>query len=200
MTDAEERLRAWRSGDARAAEALLAPHYRAVLRYFELNASWAAQDLTQRTFELCIRQVDRVRSATSIRAYLLGIARRQLAMHLRSLPRTSSFEDDASRTVGNTRLSTLVVRRKEHLLLLRVLAGLPRASQMVLILHYWESLSSAQIGEALELPPGTVRRRLADARALLRKRLQMFNRKLPVSVGDDTQFAELMKSLLAYEK
>ncbi|MCR9161081.1 MAG: RNA polymerase sigma factor [Nannocystaceae bacterium] len=200
MADAEERLRAWRAGDVGAAQALLAPHYRAVLRYFELNASWAAQDLTQRTFELCIRQVDEVRSASSMRAYLLGIARRQLAMHLRSLPRTTSFEEDASRGANETRLSTLVVRRKEQLLLLRVLSGLPRGSQMLLILAYWESLTSAEIGAALSLPPGTVRRQLADARALLRKRLEMFDRKLPASVGDDTQFAELMKSLLAYEK
>ncbi|MEM6295889.1 MAG: sigma-70 family RNA polymerase sigma factor [Myxococcota bacterium] len=200
MSDADEDFAAWRRGDARAGERVLAPHYRSVLRFFELNASWAAPDLTQRTFEACIRQADALRSPGAIRAYLFGIARRQLAMHMRALPKVSTFEDDATRTTGHTRLSTLVGRRREHLLLLRVLAGLPKVSQLLLILHYWDQLSSAEVAKTLGIPAGTVRRKLGGARSLLRKRLELFDRRLPVTVGDDTQFAELMEMLVLREK
>jgi RNA polymerase sigma-70 factor (ECF subfamily) len=40
---------------------------------------------------------------------------------------------------------------------------------VVLELYYWEELTAVEIGEALELPEGTVRTRLRRARALLER-------------------------------
>lgn len=198
MAEREAWFEAWQAGDRAAGERLLRPHYRTVLRFFELNAGWVADDLTQRTFELCVRQAARVRDGGSLRAYLLGIARRQLAMHLRSMPRTLSFEEEQAGP--QTRLSTLVARHRGQLLLLRVLAAMPKRAQVLLILRYWEQMSSVEIGRAHGVPPGTVRRQLADARAMLRKRLEMYERRLPTNVADDTELAVLLESLVAREK
>jgi RNA polymerase sigma-70 factor (ECF subfamily) len=38
---------------------------------------------------------------------------------------------------------------------------------MLLELHYWEGLTTLEIAEVLHTPPGTVRRRLQDARISL---------------------------------
>jgi RNA polymerase sigma factor (sigma-70 family) len=46
---------------------------------------------------------------------------------------------------------------------------LPRHEQEVLALCVWEGLSSGEVGEALGVPEGTVRRRLFRARARLRE-------------------------------
>src|SRR5215210_2704749 len=110
-----ELLVAWREGDRAAGEALMRRHYRSVLRFFELNASWAADDLAQRTFMACIERAAAVRDTEAFRAYLLGVARRQLAQHQRELSRTRSLRQfDAPEARGNTaQLSTLLARGRD---------------------------------------------------------------------------------------
>ncbi|MEZ5098781.1 MAG: RNA polymerase sigma factor [Thermoleophilia bacterium] len=51
--------------------------------------------------------------------------------------------------------------------LLAAVARLPRAQREVLLLHAWADLSYEEIARALEVPIGTVRSRLARARARL---------------------------------
>lgn len=53
----------------------------------------------------------------------------------------------------------------------RLLAAMPAAQREVLLLRYADDLSLAQIGEALEIPVGTVKSRLHGALAALRRRL-----------------------------
>lgn len=50
----------------------------------------------------------------------------------------------------------------------RALRGLPEPHRTVLVLHVVDGLSTAEIGEALGIPPGTVKSRLFHARAMVR--------------------------------
>lgn len=165
-----ELLSAWRAGDREAGEALMQRHYGSILRYFELNASWAADDLAQRTFMACIERADHVRDSAAFRAYLMGIARRQLALHQRELARSralKSFDAPSQRT----QLSTLLARSREQLLALRALATLPRQPQMLLILFYWDGVSTLDLADIFGVPTSTIRTRLQRARDLLRQRM-----------------------------
>jgi RNA polymerase sigma factor (sigma-70 family) len=195
-----ELLQRWRSGDRGAGEALMRRHYRTVLRFFELNASWAADDLTQRTFVASIERADQVRDAAAFRAYLLGIARRQLAMHLRELTRGESLHSfDAPELPGRaTRLSTLVARNREQMLALRALASLPRRAQALLILFYWDGVKTPSLASAFGVPESTVRTRLGRARDLLRRRMTSFSTpSLPMAEPDDDQLRTLLAALAA---
>ena len=51
----------------------------------------------------------------------------------------------------------------------KVLAGLPEAHREVLLMRFVDGMSLAEIAEALSVPDGTVKSRLHNAAAALRK-------------------------------
>jgi RNA polymerase sigma factor (sigma-70 family) len=192
-----ELLERWRAGDRAAGETLMRRHYHSVLRFFELNASWAAEDLAQRTFMACIERAGAVRDSEAFRAYLLGVARRQLAQHQRENSRTEALRRFATAPRGGTaQLTTLVARGREQLLVLRALAALPRRAQTLLILYYWDGVPSTELAESYRVPTSTIRTRLARARDLLRRRMGELEID-PQAEHSDDELRELLTSLLA---
>lgn len=182
-------LKRWQNGDRQASERLVQRHYHSVLRYFELNASWAANDLTQRTFMAAVERSVDILSGDSFRAYLMGIARRQLAMHQRELSRRSSQDayEASDAQLQYTKLSTIVARSHEQLLVLRALTSLPRQPQLLLILYYWEGLRTPALAQHYGVTQSTVRSRLMRAREQLRTRIKRMGGSSPsVPTGDDT--------------
>lgn len=191
-----ELLERWRAGDRGAAQTLTQRHYGSVLRYFELNASSVAEDLAQATFMACIERVADVRDAAAFRAYLMGIARRQLALYLRELsrnPRYGDFED-----APRTQMSTLLARSRDQLLVLRALASMPRRPQLLLVLFYWDRMQTPQLAEAFGVPVSTIRTQLARARARLRRSMEELTGANSMRPSDDeTWLAHLLTSVLA---
>ncbi len=163
-------------------------HNACVLRYFELNATWAAEDLAQRTFMALIESAGRLRDPAAFRAYVLGIARRQLVMHRRALARNKVLHsfDDTARPASQTRLSTLVARTQEQVVLLRALAGLPSAPQLLLVLYYWQGMSTPLLAKHYDVAEVTVRTRMNRARTRLRDNFARMHGRLPpnVPMGD----------------
>jgi RNA polymerase sigma-70 factor (ECF subfamily) len=190
-------LARWRDGDRSASETLTRRHYGSVLRYFELNASWAADDLAQRTFMAAVERADQVREGGAFKAYLMGIARRQLAMHLRELSRHATVDayDACDEGPPRTKLSTIVARSHEQLLALRALASLPREPQLLLILHYWEGIRTPALAEHYGVPASTIRTRLARARDKLRARMAMMAGRSPQMPATDTDLEALFRAL-----
>jgi RNA polymerase sigma-70 factor (ECF subfamily) len=164
-------LQAWRGGDRNAGDMLMRRHYRGVLRFFEVRTR-SAEDLTQRTFLGCVEGRERIREGASFRAYLFGIARKQLLRHLaddKRLDRLASFDEPASAGPG---LSTLVATQQEHRLLLAALSETDTDTQMLIALHYWEGLTPTEVAAVFESPPSTIRTRLARAREALRDKIR----------------------------
>lgn len=175
--DGDEALfEAWCVGDDAAGGALFDRHFAALHRFFhnKLGNSSDADDLVQRTFLGCVEARERFRRDASFRAYLFGIAHKTLLMHFRGRRRKQDPIDFGTVSVVDlgTSASVQVGKHEEERLLLAALRRLPLESQVVLELHYWESMSSAEIGAALELPAGTVRSRLRRARSLLEAAIQ----------------------------
>ncbi|MCH9686351.1 MAG: sigma-70 family RNA polymerase sigma factor [Deltaproteobacteria bacterium] len=182
LTNDLEVLEAWRQGDRSAGDQLMRRHYTSVLRFFELKATAAADDLTQRTFLACVEGRERFRGEGSFKSYLFGIARMLLLEFLRKRTRDARLvrfgEEDGGPAV--TRLSTVVSRHQEQQLLLRALVALPTDMHVALQLYYWEGMPTADIGHALEIPKSTVTTRLARAREQLRRSLETLAKPGPV--------------------
>jgi RNA polymerase sigma-70 factor, ECF subfamily len=190
-------LERWRAGDRTAGQALTERHYPSVLRYFELNASSVAEDLAQATFMACIERAAAVRDVDAFRAYLMGIARRQLALYLRELARKTDY-GDFDEAPQRTQLSTLYARSREQVLVLRALATLPRRPQLLLVLFYWDRMHTPQLAEAFGVPPSTIRTQLLRARERLRARMEELAGAGAVRVDDDEQWLpELLASVLS---
>lgn len=163
-------LEAWRAGDEDAGNALVRRHFDALFRFFRARLDDGVADLVQRTFLGAVEARDRI-FATSFRGYLFGIAHKQLAMELRKRSRqrvvAAPIHDAAQSMSGSP--SKLVLKHQEQHLLLRALRRIPLEMQVLLQLHYWDELPTAEIGEVLGIPAGTVKSRLFRARTLVRE-------------------------------
>jgi RNA polymerase sigma-70 factor (ECF subfamily) len=167
----EDLLAAWVAGDGAAGNALMGRHYLAVRRFFDIKVPAASEDLTQRTFLACVEHHDRFRGQASFRAYLFGIARKQLLMYLRQKDRFAKMLEFREAQGPDTLVtpSGVVAMREEQRLLLRAMEALKVDLQIAMQLHYWEGLSSAEIAAVLEIPESTVTTRLSRARERIRE-------------------------------
>jgi RNA polymerase sigma-70 factor (ECF subfamily) len=104
------------------------------------------------------------------RAFIFAVARFVLLEHIRSRARDREREPDfEERSIADLQpgVWTQAVARKERRDLVTALQMIPVESQIVLELFYWEDLSVAELAEALDVPPGTVKSRLFRAREQL---------------------------------
>jgi RNA polymerase sigma factor (sigma-70 family) len=169
MTDLEL-LDAWAAGDQPAGDALVERHYASVRRFFDLKVPATAEDLTQRTFLECTKARERFRREGTFRAYLFGIARRQLFTFLRDHDRADELETFAAATPPDTVATAtgLIAAREEQRLVLRAFQELSEEQQVAVQLFYWEEMSVVEIASVLELSVTAVTSRLARARAAMR--------------------------------
>jgi RNA polymerase sigma-70 factor (ECF subfamily) len=182
-------LERWRKGDTEAGDLLLRRHFVSVYRFFDANLGGVgvggdSEDLTQKTFEACIAGRDRVHS--DFRAYLFGIARRQL---MREWERRRSRGDVMSPSQAGIRdvrtsPSAAVARLDQQKLFVRALELLPLEFKAVLELFYWEDRTIPEIAEELGIAKGTVKSRLFRGKALLKDKLM--NLGVPAHLRDST--------------
>jgi RNA polymerase sigma-70 factor (ECF subfamily) len=166
----EQLLIAWRGGDRALGNELFSRHIRAVSRFFRTKVPESAEDLTQQTF---LALLDGKPISVSFRAYLFGIARNVLLMHLRGKSRAAARFDPLTWSAPDAGASP--VRAAAALEQTRALAAalqkLPVDYQVALELHYFEGLSVAEIGDVLGKPAGTIKSLLSRGRDLLRERI-----------------------------
>ena len=168
-------LQRWNDGEQAAGDELIRRHYESVRRFFDVKVPRASEDLTQRTFLATVEGLGRRQIDKTFPAYLFGIARNHLLMHLRKesrLDRVRHFEDDSDRPAPGTSLTGIFARHQEHHYLLRAIVQLPTDLQITVQLYYWEGLGTTDIGVATETNPSTVTTRLARARTLLKQSLE----------------------------
>jgi len=202
-TDAEL-LAVWREGDTRAGEALFERYFDAVSRFFINKVPDDPDDLVQETFVACLRGRDRVRQDGSFRSYLFAIACNVLRGHYRRRRRDDAPLPDLDACSSFDLApgpSTVMHAREEQMLLLEALRRIPLEHQVILELHYWESMTTAEIATVLDAPLGTVRGRLRRGRERLTEVLQQMpssrkTRDLVVAELDDwgTRLRETLMS------
>ncbi|MCQ6551816.1 sigma-70 family RNA polymerase sigma factor [Streptomyces sp. C10-9-1] len=158
-----------RCGDARAVEGLVRALHRDIWRYVAyLSADpQGADDLTQETFLRALGSLHRFEGRSSARTWLLSIARRTVVDSLRraaARPRLSDREDwqgvaerRQPRTPGF----------EDGVALAELLATVPAERRAAFELTQVLGLPYAEAAEALGVPVGTVRSRVARARAAL---------------------------------
>jgi RNA polymerase sigma factor (sigma-70 family) len=177
MVDDERGLLvAWQQGDHAAGGELLRRYMPAVRSFFAGKVDVvAADDLAQRTFEAVVRLREGLRIDASVRAYVFGVARLELLRHLDEWRRRGSRFDPLVTSLqasGHGPVSAIGHSESSE----RVAAALreiPLDFQIATEMFYWQDLSLAEIAAALEIPVGTVKSRLARARGMLARVLEL---------------------------
>jgi RNA polymerase sigma-70 factor (ECF subfamily) len=175
-------LQRWRGGDRRAGEELFARHFEAIYRFFEHKLPGEADDLTQQTFLACVKARDQFRGHSTFRTYLYSIARNELYMRLRQIPKCEHVDLEVSSLDELVTSPSKQLHKQQELAQIRAaLRQLPVEQQLLLEFHYWHDLDAAALAELFEASPGTIRVRLLRARRALRDLLGAN----PVGAGGD---------------
>ncbi len=161
----------WRAGDQGAGSALLRQNFDRLYRFFRTKVDAdLVPELVQQTMLTCIEQRDRFRGEAAFGTYLYAIARSVLVGHYRKRATNARLFDPNAVSVeqADAKMSAEFLEREQHRLLLKGLRALPIDHQVLLELHYWETMRGPALAEVLGVPEGTVRTRLRRAKSMLR--------------------------------
>lgn len=142
-----------------------------LLRYlwtFVRNSA-TAEDLLQETFLQLHRARQTYTPPRPVRPWVYAITRHVALMHLRSSRRRKELlpEEDLPEVPVPPEVEGLADRVTVH----RLLAGLPRSGQEVLILHHLLGLSFEEVGQILGVATGTAKVRAHRAIKSLREQI-----------------------------
>jgi RNA polymerase sigma-70 factor (ECF subfamily) len=129
-------------------------------------------DLVQEIFLAAWQHLRGYRGDSSLRAWLLGIARHKVEDYYRSVLREAEPLDEMETTPasGDPGLEILLDRKRLQEKTLRVLAGLPPAYRVALLWRYWEKRSAREMAVETGRTEKAIERLLARARSRFRER------------------------------
>lgn len=149
-----------RAGDRRAANEFVRLSYQQVWRMLlALSNRRVAEDLTQETFARAFRSLPGFRAESSARTWLLSIARRVAADHLRTA-RTRPVTDGASEPDERAAAGDM----SESVALRALVARLEPDRRVAFVLTQLVGLSYLEAAQVCDCPVGTIRSRVARAR------------------------------------
>ncbi len=169
-------------GDERAMTELVDRYLKPVYAFvYRLTGSAEdAQDIAQETFVKVWKNLKKFRPDASFKTWVLAIARNTAIDWLRKKknPVFSEFTQDDGYNVLTETLADpaplpdeLVARMQEKHLLDGLLGALPAGDREILLLHYNDHLTFADIGTMIKRPLNTVKSRHRRALIALRKML-----------------------------
>ncbi|WP_374195753.1 sigma-70 family RNA polymerase sigma factor [Streptomyces sp. ISL-24] len=170
----DESTTAWalaaRGGDPDAADRFVRSLHRDVVRYVaHLSADpQAADDLAQDTFLRALGSLHRFEGRSSARAWLLSIARRAVIdSHRYAAARPRMCDTDDWTLLAERAQPTGLPGFDDGIALLDLLETLPDERREAFVLTQLVGLPYAEAAEMSDCPVGTVRSRVARARATL---------------------------------
>ena len=161
-----------RAGDRKAARELYDRHAPRVYRllYRSVGDEQMAQEYTQDTFVKAFQRLEQYRGESAFSTWLHSVAMSMLFTGLRRVRRLRAREFELASA------ATVAVAEPEsdpHLRdrLQAELERLPLRLRMPVVLHDMEGFTHREIAEMLDIPEGTSKARLAEARSRLREAL-----------------------------
>jgi RNA polymerase sigma-70 factor (ECF subfamily) len=176
MSD-EALLAACGTGDAPALGALFDRFHTAVYRFaarLPMTDELARDDLVQATFLEIRRAAQSFRGTSSVKTWILGVAANVARHTLRAERRRRVHQARylERMTDAPELLDAQVERRKLLAQVAEALAALPRDQQIAFILCDLEQLPGVEVARVLEVPEGTLWRRLHTARKAMRSAIE----------------------------
>jgi RNA polymerase sigma factor (sigma-70 family) len=162
-----------RAGDRGSYERLFRRHRERVARtaFLLVRDRHLAQDVAQEAFLIGWRDLGRLRDPGHFRAWVTGIAvnlARRRGGGIRLLPGRPTVPLDG----GPDRTAEVGPDAELDISVRDAVAALPRRLREAVVLRFYGGFTEAEMSSALRIPPGTVKSRLARARARLAESLR----------------------------
>jgi RNA polymerase sigma-70 factor (ECF subfamily) len=167
--DDSELIAGARAGDRMAARRLYDRHAPRVYRliYRSVGDEELAREYTQDTFVKVFQRLDQYRGESAFSTWLHSVAMSMLFTGLRRLKRVRARELELETAVSlPTHDETADPHLRERLQ--TELERLPPRLRVPIVLHDVEGYTHREIGQMLDIPEGTSKARLSEARARLR--------------------------------
>jgi RNA polymerase sigma-70 factor (ECF subfamily) len=172
-----------RSGDVRAFANLASSHHQALERFARrlMGDASRGEDLVQETLLRAQQSISRLGAPYRFGPWLMGIAanlarkawraeaRRPLSLESLSADYPHIAWDESDTAAPSP--EQISEAAEESRLLAQAIGALPRSLSRVVVLHYLDGLNYAEVAAALDVPVSTVKGRLFQSRARLRREL-----------------------------
>lgn len=164
-----------------------------------------AEDTMQEVLFRSIPHLARIQDPRALAVWLYTVTRNR-CWRMRSKPkaasRTQSLDELMPDSAELARLlqdaaenpEGSVLRAERHDLLHRAVLRIPAPLRIVLVLHDMEELTTEQVGQVLDLQPGTVRVRLHRARLMVRRELNRMAERSPSTTRASDSVRKARKS------
>ncbi|HEX3721366.1 MAG TPA: sigma-70 family RNA polymerase sigma factor [Nitrolancea sp.] len=163
------------AGERQALDALYQRHAQPIFGYIlNLTADRGlAEEIVQDTFVAAWRGAAGFKGRSSVKTWLFGIARRQAhnVLRRRNLPVIDDTELDLTPS-DEPEPEAMALLNADRQTLMTAIERLSPVHREVLLLAFVHELSYAEMAELLEVPVGTIRSRLSNAKRLLRQTLE----------------------------
>lgn len=163
------------NGDRQALDALYQRYAQPLFGYLlTLTADHGlAEEIMQDTFVAAWRAAENFEGRSSVKTWLFGIARRQSynSQRRRRLTVTNDAMLDLTAS-DEPEPETVLLQNAARQTISDAIAQLRPVHREVLVLAFVHGYSYAEMAELLDVPIGTIRSRLSNARRLLRQRLE----------------------------
>jgi len=162
------------AGDRAAMEEVYARHARALLGYIRHRTSdpGLAEEVLQETLVAAWQGAARFGGRSSLRTWLIGIARRQAlqAVRRRRLPLADGAGPEG-RATPDTEPESVMLAAADREELAAAMRGLSPLHREVIVLTFVYGLSYPELTRCLGVPLGTVKSRLSNAKRAMRAAL-----------------------------
>ncbi len=179
MTDDRTLVSRVLSGEKGALKALIRQHERLVAHMVGrlVKGEEDREEICQDVFLKVFEKLPGFGFQSKLSTWIATIAYRQAINHLRKQgPAFQEIPDEegwSDRFVEHTNPAEILAARDENDAVLGFIEQLPAAYKAVLTLYHLEDMSYEEIGEALQMPEGTVKNYLFRARKLLKDKVSL---------------------------
>ena len=191
------------AGDENAFESLVRKYQKQVhaLAFRKVGNFQIAEDITQETFLRVYQKLATLNDPTKFSGWLYAIVNHLcIAWHRKNRLQTESLQeihiseietDVYSRYVASEHAKTTAEAQPD--LVRKLLTKLKENDREVITLHYFEEMTSSEIGKHLGVPENTVKSQLHRARQQLKKYQFMIQEELGITVEGDHRSQKQLK-------
>lgn len=156
-------------GDIAAMRALYDSHSDAVHRFVRTRISneFEIADIAQETMLSVWRSASRFEGRSTVRSWILGIARNKATDYLRRYGHVTLAEPDETVASDEPDAETVIAASEDAERVLACVEKLPERQRATVHLAFYEDLTYAQIAEIENVPSGTIKTRIFHAKKLL---------------------------------